>query len=101
MRETDNQVHKSQRQLVPWTSLKEQFGPDFQRIRKFRETFMDALRQVHVVYPAAKIEVHGRGLFLHTSPPPVVKTGVLIRLPDKTALAGSRSLEGDFHLSEG
>ena len=79
-----HRIHKSQRQLVPWTSLKEQFGPDFQRIRKFRETFMDALRQVHVVYPAAKIEVHGRGLFLHASPPPVVKTGVLMRLPDKT-----------------
>jgi hypothetical protein len=38
-------------------------------------------RQVHAVYPAAKIDVQDGGLLLHTSPPPVVKTGVVVKLP--------------------
>jgi hypothetical protein len=39
------------------------------------------LRQVHAVYPAAKIDVNRNGLFLYTSPPPVMKTGVVVQLP--------------------
>jgi hypothetical protein len=35
---------------------------------------------VMAVYPAAKIDVRDDGLLLHTSPPPVVKTGVVINL---------------------
>ena len=76
-----HRIPKPHRQFIPWPMVKEQFGPDFERLRKFREKFMEALRQVHVVYPAAKIDVTGQGLFLYTSPPPVVKTGVVVRLP--------------------
>jgi hypothetical protein len=42
---------------------------------------MQALRQVCAVYPAAKIDVNRNGLFLYTSPPPVMKTGVVVQLP--------------------
>jgi hypothetical protein len=42
---------------------------------------MTALRQVHAVYPAMKIELNEQGLFLYTSPPPIVKTGAVITLP--------------------
>ena len=76
-----HRIPKPHRQFIPWPMVKEQFGPDFERLRKFRETFMDALRQVHAVYPAMKIEVTEHGLFLHTSPPPIVKTGVVVKLP--------------------
>lgn len=76
-----HRVPKPHRQLVPWALLKEQFGTEYDRVRKFREVFMTALRQVHAVYPAAKIDVTGKGLFLYTSPPPVAKTGMLVRLP--------------------
>ena len=76
-----HRIPKPHRQFIPWPILKEQFGPDFERLRKFREKFMEALRQAHVVYPAAKIDVTGQGLFLYTSPPPIAKTGVLICLP--------------------
>jgi hypothetical protein len=76
-----HRIPKPHRQLVPWTALKDQFGQDFARARKFREKFMVALRQVHAVYPAAKIDVLPRGLLLHTSPPPVAKTGVVVQLP--------------------
>jgi hypothetical protein len=76
-----HRIPKPHRQLIPWTALQEQFGHDYARIRKFREKFMVALRQAHAVYPAAKIDVLPRGLLLHTSPPPVAKTGVVVRLP--------------------
>lgn len=75
-----HRIPKPHRQFIPWPMLRDQFGPDFERLRKFREKFMEALRQVHVVYPAAKIDVNGQGLFLYTSPPPVAKTGVVVRL---------------------
>ena len=47
--------------------------------------FLQALRQVHVVYPAAKLEVNGQGLLLYTSPPPVAKTGMVVQLPPPSA----------------
>lgn len=76
-----HRIQKPHRQFIAWPLLKDQFGPDFERLRKFREKFMEALRQVHVVYPAAKIDVTDQGLFLYTSPPPVVKTGMVVKLP--------------------
>ena len=76
-----HRIPKPHRQFIPWPALQEQFGPGFGRLRKFREKFLEALRQVHAVYPAMKIEVTEHGLFLHTSPPPVVKTGVVVKLP--------------------
>lgn len=76
-----HRIQKPHRQFIPWPILRDQFGPDYDRLRKFRAVFMEALRQVHVVYPAAKIDVTGQGLFLYTSPPPVAKSGTLVRLP--------------------
>lgn len=76
-----HRISKPHRQFIPWAAVKDQFGADYQRVRKFREVFMEALRQVHAVYSAAKVDVTGKGLFLYTSPPPVEKTGVLLRLP--------------------
>lgn len=76
-----HRIPKPHRQFVAWTAVKDQFGTDYARVRKFREVFMEALRQVVAVYPAAKIDVTGRGLYLYTSPPPVAKTGVVVRLP--------------------
>ena len=76
-----HRIPKPHRQFIAWPILKEQFGADYDRLRKFREVFMQALRQVHTVYPAAKIDVTDQGLFLYTSPPPVAKTGAVIRLP--------------------
>ena len=75
-----HRIPKPQRQFIPWPAVKDQFGADYGRLRKFREVFMAALRQVHTVYPAMKIDITGHGLFLYTSPPPVVKTGVVVKL---------------------
>jgi hypothetical protein len=63
--------------------VQEQFGGGYQSLPKFRQVFMHTLRQVCAVYPAAKIDVNGQGLFLYTSPPPVAKTGVVVQLPAK------------------
>jgi hypothetical protein len=74
-------IQKPHRQFIPWPAVQEQFGPGFDRLRKFREKFLLALRQVHAVYPAMKIDVTDQGLFLYTSPPPVAKTGIVVKLP--------------------
>lgn len=69
-----HRIPRGGRHFVPWPLLQDQFGPDFVRLRKFRETFMDALKQVHAVYPSMRIDVTGQGLFLQQSAPPVAKT---------------------------
>lgn len=76
-----HRIQKPHRQFIAWPSVKEQFGADYGSLPKFRQVFMTALRQVHAVYPAMKIDVTGHGLFLYTSPPPVAKTGVVVKLP--------------------
>lgn len=76
-----HRVPAAGRHFIPWPMLKEQFGADHSNLRKFRQVFMIALRQVCSMYPAAKIDVTGHGLFLYASPPPVTKTGVVVQLP--------------------
>lgn len=76
-----HRIPKPHRQFIAWPLVQDQFGPGYASLPKFRQVFMVALRQVHAVYPAMKIDITGHGLFLYTSPPPVVKTGVLVRLP--------------------
>ncbi len=76
-----HRIPKPHRQFIAWPLVQEQFGPGYQSLTKFRQVFMQALRQVCAVYPAAKIDVNGNGLFLYTSPPPVLKTGVVVKLP--------------------
>lgn len=66
---------------VAWLLLQAQFGADFARLRKFREKFLIALKQVAAVYPAARIEADDEGLLLRPSAPPVPKTSLLIRPP--------------------
>jgi hypothetical protein len=81
-------------QFISWTALHQQFGQGYtgdQAIKKFRQAFTTALKQVRTVYDRARIEEDGRhrprlvvqagkevwreepakGLSLHNSPPPV------------------------------
>jgi hypothetical protein len=66
-----HRVSRTGNQFVPWTALLEQFGQGYKRIRKFREVFSATLRMVHVVYPAARFDIDGRGMILFNSHPPV------------------------------
>jgi len=58
-------------QFVPWKSIKDQFGWSYKRMNNFRKDFMEAFKQVHSQYRAAKIGVDDGGLTLHNSPPPI------------------------------
>jgi len=66
-----HRVGTSRPDAVSWAALKHQFGQGFTRIRKFRETFLAALRAVKCVYPAMRLEVGAAGLELYHSPPPI------------------------------
>jgi hypothetical protein len=74
-----HRIPAGKRQFIPWTALHEQFGQGFSRLRAFREYFLDVLRQVATQYPEARLEaVAAEGLYLETSPPPVLKRLVLL-----------------------
>ena len=66
-----HRIPRGRAQLVPWTSLHEQFGHGYRRIRKFREVFLRTLTVVHGQYREARLEVEEGGLVLRNSPPPV------------------------------
>ncbi len=57
--------------LVTWVNLHQQFGPDYKRVRKFREVFDRALKDVLSQYPDANLKVTGEGLILKRSAPPI------------------------------
>ena len=58
-------------QFVPWSSLYEQFGQGFGRIRDFRRQFLHTLQHVGAAYPTARMVADDGGLTLSNSPPPV------------------------------
>jgi hypothetical protein len=59
--------------FIPWASLKEQFGPDYDRMNDFKRRFRIALKQVLSRYEKACIALDDRGMTARTSPPPVGK----------------------------
>lgn len=85
-------------QFITWKAVKDQFGPDHKRMKKFRENFLEAFHQVHSQYRAARVEVDGRGLTLRNSPPPIkgrlgtVKKRGLPKTPEAPAKQAELSL---------
>ena len=67
-----HRVDPKKPQFIPWIAVADQFGHGFARIRKFRETFLDVLRLVHMHYRAARVKADGQGITLRNSPPPVM-----------------------------
>lgn len=66
--------------FVPWSSLKEQFGPDYDRMDNFKRVFRTTLKQVATVYKDAKYSMDGKGMRLKNSRPPVLKRYALGRV---------------------
>jgi hypothetical protein len=64
--------------FIPWTSLKEQFGPEYAQMFNFKREFRQTLAKVLTRYPAARVELDKRGMAARNSPPPVAKRLVLI-----------------------
>jgi Plasmid encoded RepA protein len=70
--------------FVTWAALKQQFGPDYNRMRDFKRFFRSALRQVRARYDRARLDLDERGITLHHSLPPVTKRQVA--LPAKSRI---------------
>ena len=68
-----HRVPHNRPQTITWLSLKAQFGPEYDRLRKFREKFLTALTSVLAVYESAKVEANGVGMVLRNSAPPIAK----------------------------
>jgi hypothetical protein len=58
-------------QKIRWTSLRFQFGDRKQDMAGFKRRFRQALKQVLMVYPEAKVESVYGGLLIKPSSPPV------------------------------
>ena len=71
-------------QFLAWANLHEQFGQGYDRIRKFREVFLDVLKLVKAQYPAARFGTDSGGMMLGNSPPPVQRRAVLVGSPPPT-----------------
>jgi hypothetical protein len=72
--------------MLSWHNLREQFGQEYGNPKDFKREFRDVLRQVLVVYPAARIAEIDGGIRLHESPPPIAKTVVSFAIPSPTVL---------------
>jgi hypothetical protein len=55
--------------MVSWSQLSDQFGHNYELARKFRQSFLDSLKRVGVVYPEAKLKVTDAGVLLLPSRP--------------------------------
>ena len=69
--------------FVTWAAIKQQFGPDYGRMDKFKAVFRVALRQVRARYDRARLDLDDKGITLHHSLPPVTKRQVM--LPPKSS----------------
>ncbi len=56
---------------VRWAALREQFGPNHERMFNFKRDFLKAIGPAVAAYPEAGLAVENEGLVLHPSRPPV------------------------------
>lgn len=61
---------------VPFVLFKEQFGQEYADLRNFKRKFLESVKQVKMVYPAAQIDQIAGGLLLKPSRP-LVKGSVM------------------------
>ena len=73
-----HRIDPARPQFIPWHGVKQQFGQGYDRMDHFKAAFRKALRQVVARYLAARIDEDGHGLTLRHSPPPVLKSTVLL-----------------------
>src|SRR3954451_7831671 len=58
---------------VSWPALYDQFGAGFDRLRRFREHFIEGIAIAVAAYPEAKVIMGERGLILRPSRPAIAK----------------------------
>lgn len=73
-------LHRIEKEdFVSWQNLKEQFGAGYDQIFNFKRVFRDTLKKALLQYPEAKVEeVPNKGFKLLNSPPPILKSMVLM-----------------------
>jgi hypothetical protein len=76
-------VRKAQGVKLSWGNLRQQFGQEYSNSKDFKKEFRAALLKVRVVYPDARIVDEIGGLRLHSSPPPIPKSQVVVKLPSR------------------
>jgi hypothetical protein len=64
--------------FIAWTALKEQFGPDYDRMDNFKRFFRRTLAQVQRRYQTARLELDNKGMTARISPPPVGRRLLLL-----------------------
>jgi hypothetical protein len=74
-------VRKDAGVKLSWANLRQQFGQEYATSKDFKHEFRDALTKVYAVYADARISEEAGGLRLYSSPPPVPKSQVVMRLP--------------------
>jgi Plasmid encoded RepA protein len=74
-----HRIAEGKAQFIPWTALKEQFGPDFGRMNNFKAFFRGTLRTVLARYQAARVELDDRGMTARCSPAPVRSRSGFVR----------------------
>ena len=66
---------------ISWANLRAQFGQEYACSKDFKKKFREALLKAHAVYPGARISEKPGGLRLFSSPTPVPKSQVVVKLP--------------------
>ena len=56
---------------IGWPARHGQFGCSFERVRRFREYFLEALELALAAYPDARVSLSEKGLVLHPSRPAI------------------------------
>ncbi len=57
--------------VISWSALHQQFGPEYKSLKRFKEKFVESLKEAMAVYPGAKVDIDTRGAVLWPSPPAV------------------------------
>lgn len=68
-----HRIHQRENAFITWAALRDQFGFGYADMRKFKQVFRTALRQVLAVYPAANLTLDGRGMTARHSLPPIAR----------------------------
>lgn len=75
-------VRRPQGIKLSWSNLRDQFGQEYASSKNFKRKFRAALRQVHAVYPDARVQEVLGGLVLYPSRAPLAPTSLLFNVPE-------------------
>jgi hypothetical protein len=74
-----HRINPAKPAFIPWTALKEQFGPEYGQLFNFKREFRHTLTKVLARYQTARIELTEKGMTARNSPPPVAKQLTLVK----------------------